>query len=288
MPLCSTVRTPSPPQYALSCSALVANRREQGLPADLSRAVFANFNKIDKLDPESFSLWMQVLRRVPGSVLWLLEPGAVDTEVGLRRWVFGRHGTAKRRNAVAVDCRWLVWTLFLPCMETNSCCCCCCCCCREDVREQDTSIEYFGQFAMLLCFSLSWSSNDDARFCTPLPERTKLKPQNKPDPAPGHHFDTPQWCLAAPEEQREAIHRRLREEAESQGVDGRRIVWAKWVPKSEHLLRHALADLFLDTLTYGAHSTATDALAGGLPFLTLAGAIARVVLIAGWVVGAWG
>lgn len=66
----------------------------------------------------------------------------------------------------------------------------------------------------------------------------------------------------------------MQEEAESQGVDGRRIVWAKWVSKSEHLLRHAHADLFLDTLTYGAHSTATDALAGGLPFLTLAGAIA--------------
>lgn len=55
-------------------------------------------------------------------------------------------------------------------------------------------------------------------------------------------------------------------------MDGRRIVWAEWVSKSEHMLRHALADLFLDTLTYGAHSTATDALAGGLPFLTLAGA----------------
>lgn len=81
-------------------------------------------------------------------------------------------------------------------------------------------------------------------------------------------------ACTAPEEQREAIHRRLREEAESQGVDGRRIVWAKWVSKWEHLLRHALADLFLDTLTYGAHSTATDALAGGLPLLTLAGATA--------------
>ena len=43
--------------------------------------MFANFNKIDKLDPESFKLWMHVLRRVPGSVLWLLEASAVDTEV---------------------------------------------------------------------------------------------------------------------------------------------------------------------------------------------------------------
>lgn len=44
--------------------------------------MFANFNKVDKLDPESFSLWMQILRRVPGSVLWLLEASTVDTEVG--------------------------------------------------------------------------------------------------------------------------------------------------------------------------------------------------------------
>lgn len=65
---------------------------------------------------------------------------------------------------------------------------------------------------------------------------------------------------------------RLKDEAASQGVDGRRIVWAPRVSKAEHLLRHAAADLFLDTLIYGAHSTATDALAGGLPFLTLAGA----------------
>lgn len=73
------------------------------------------------------------------------------------------------------------------------------------------------------------------------------------------------------DKQRDAIRSRLRKEAESQGIDGGRIVWAKWVSKSDHLSRHAVADLFLDTLTYGAHSTATDALAGGLPLLTLAG-----------------
>lgn len=68
--------------HTVALSAPSLTRREQGLPGDLSAAVFANFNKIDKLDPESFLLWMQVLRRVPGSVLWLLEPSAVDTEVG--------------------------------------------------------------------------------------------------------------------------------------------------------------------------------------------------------------
>jgi predicted O-linked N-acetylglucosamine transferase (SPINDLY family) len=33
-----------------------------------------NFNKIDKLDPLSFRMWMQILRRVPRSRLYLLEP----------------------------------------------------------------------------------------------------------------------------------------------------------------------------------------------------------------------
>jgi predicted O-linked N-acetylglucosamine transferase (SPINDLY family) len=39
----------------------------------------------------------------------------------------------------------------------------------------------------------------------------------------------------------------------------------------EHLARHRLADLFLDTLPYNAHTTASDALWAGLPVLTCAG-----------------
>lgn len=46
-----------------------------------------------------------------------------------------------------------------------------------------------------------------------------------------------------------------------------------------------MADLFLDSLTYGAHSTATDALAGGLPILTLTG---TVVLHGGSMLGGCG
>lgn len=36
--------------------------------------VFCNFNKMDKLDALSFAVWMNVLQRVPGSMLWLLKP----------------------------------------------------------------------------------------------------------------------------------------------------------------------------------------------------------------------
>jgi protein O-GlcNAc transferase len=55
-------------------------------------------------------------------------------------------------------------------------------------------------------------------------------------------------------------------------VDPSRIIFAKLVPLNEdHLARHRLADLFLDTLPYNAHSTASDALWAGLPVLTILG-----------------
>ena len=111
--------------------------------------VFCNFNKQDKLEPDVFLLWMSVLRRVPKSVLWLLQPS---------------RGAASNLTMV-----------------------------------------------------------------------------------------------------------NLRREAESYGVSGDRLVFAGRVEKPHHLARHAAADLFLDTLYYGAHSTATDALRGGLPVLTLPG-----------------
>ena len=122
-------------------------RAAHGLPPK-PFVVFCNFNKVDKLDPASFGLWMNVLRRAPGSVLWLLRPK-------------------------------------------------------------------------------------------------------------GRQFD------------HVAAH--LEAEAAARGVHPARLVWADRVPKAEHLRRHAAADLLLDTLVYGAHSTATDALRGGLPLLTVRG-----------------
>ena len=122
-------------------------RAAHGLPPK-PFVVFCNFNKVDKLDPASFGLWMNVLRRAPGSVLWLLRPK-------------------------------------------------------------------------------------------------------------GRQFDH--------------VAANLEAEAAARGVHPARLVWADRVPKAEHLRRHAAADLLLDTLIYGAHSTATDALRGGLPLLTVRG-----------------
>ncbi len=64
----------------------------------------------------------------------------------------------------------------------------------------------------------------------------------------------------------------LRREAERRGVDGARVVFARRTGRDEHLARHRLADLFLDTFHYGAHTTASDALRAGLPVLTRRGA----------------
>jgi predicted O-linked N-acetylglucosamine transferase (SPINDLY family) len=64
----------------------------------------------------------------------------------------------------------------------------------------------------------------------------------------------------------------LRREAQERGIAADRLVFANRVPgMAEHLARHRLADLFLDTLPYNAHATATDALWAGLPVLTCKG-----------------
>ena len=64
----------------------------------------------------------------------------------------------------------------------------------------------------------------------------------------------------------------LEREAAARGVDAGRLVFAKDVPSlADHLARHALADLFVDTLPYNAHATAAHALWAGLPVLTCQG-----------------
>jgi len=63
----------------------------------------------------------------------------------------------------------------------------------------------------------------------------------------------------------------LQREAESAGVDKDRLVFAPRIAIADHLARHAHADLFLDTLPYNAHTTASDALFMRLPLLTCIG-----------------
>ncbi len=64
----------------------------------------------------------------------------------------------------------------------------------------------------------------------------------------------------------------LRREAQARGVAPERLVFASRVPMEDHLARHRLADLCLDTLYYNGHTTASDSLWAGVPYLTRAGA----------------
>jgi predicted O-linked N-acetylglucosamine transferase (SPINDLY family) len=64
----------------------------------------------------------------------------------------------------------------------------------------------------------------------------------------------------------------LKRAAAAAGVASTRLVFAPRINPEKHLGRHALADLFLDTLPCCAHTTASDALWAGLPLLTVPGA----------------
>ena len=63
----------------------------------------------------------------------------------------------------------------------------------------------------------------------------------------------------------------LLSEAMRHGISADRIVFAKHMSPADHLARHRLADLFLDTLPYNAHTTASDALWSDLPIITVLG-----------------
>ena len=75
------------------------------------------------------------------------------------------------------------------------------------------------------------------------------------------------WLLSAPE----TTCQRLRDYAAQHGVAPERLVFAAKLANAHHLARYRLADLFLDTVPYGAHTTSSDALWTGVPVLTLSG-----------------
>ena len=68
-----------------------------------------------------------------------------------------------------------------------------------------------------------------------------------------------------------AAVRNLTREAEARGIAPARLIFAPRVAPEEHLARFGLADLFLDTLPYNAHTTASDALWTGVPVVTSMG-----------------
>lgn len=79
--------------------------------------------------------------------------------------------------------------------------------------------------------------------------------------------DSVLWLLGGTE----ATNARLKLYASERGIEPERIVFAEKLANPSHLARYVLADLFLDTSPYGAHTTASDALWMGVPVLTYSG-----------------
>jgi len=92
----------SPPEDAAFFSERLAlmphsyqpNDRLRPLPSNLIRAdvglpetgfVFCSLNQTLKLNPQTFDIWARLLKEVPGSVLWLLEPASTDIRANLLR-----------------------------------------------------------------------------------------------------------------------------------------------------------------------------------------------------------
>lgn len=69
----------------------------------------------------------------------------------------------------------------------------------------------------------------------------------------------------------DAVIGNLRREATSRGISPDRLIFAERKPLPEHLARHRIADLFLDTFPMGAQTTGWHSLFAGLPFLTISG-----------------
>ncbi|QRG08696.1 tetratricopeptide repeat protein [Xanthobacter dioxanivorans] len=76
------------------------------------------------------------------------------------------------------------------------------------------------------------------------------------------------WILEGLAGRRENLQR----EAAARGLDPSRLVFAPIVAPQAHLARVGLADLFLDTFPYTAHTTCSDALRRGVPVVTRSGA----------------
>ena len=75
------------------------------------------------------------------------------------------------------------------------------------------------------------------------------------------------WLLGGPA----PTNARLHQLAQKHGIAENRLIFAGKKPNPEHLARYPLADVFLDTFPYGAHTTAADAMWMGVPVLTVPG-----------------
>ena len=81
--------------------------------------------------------------------------------------------------------------------------------------------------------------------------------------------DSVLWLMIKGDNQ--TVKNHLKNEALKKGVESNRVIFAGRMSLSDHLARLKLANLFIDTMPYNAHTTACDALWVDLPVITLSG-----------------
>lgn len=152
------------------------------------------------------------------------------------------------------------------------------------VTPPDQAVFYDEKFAFL---ADSYQCNDRQRSIGSTPSRAEV---GLPDDGIvyccfNHTYKiTPEvfglWCRLLQETEGAVLwllksnvvaERNLIMEAEKLGISAQRLVFAPNQPLEKHLGRLRLADIFLDTPIYNAHTTASDALWAGVPVVTRAG-----------------
>lgn len=74
---------------------IITSRQHYGLPDDA--VVYCNFNQLYKIDPATMRMWVEILKSVPNSVLWILRfPAAGDVNVLAAATEFGLQSPHRR------------------------------------------------------------------------------------------------------------------------------------------------------------------------------------------------
>lgn len=95
-----------PTDGSVNISDRTPTRAECGLPE--SGIVFCSFSHDYKISPPMFDVWMRLLKRVPGSVLWLMSRGEQ-----------AQHNLRKEAEARGIDAARLVFATRVPLIEDH-------------------------------------------------------------------------------------------------------------------------------------------------------------------------
>ena len=194
-----------------------------------------------------------VLKPTPISINWLGYPGSMGELAGkpLFDYILADHIIAPSLSASNVDSSYVAYfsehLLYLPCYQPNDS--------SRPVGVTTTKSKHYlpENVFVFCCFNQSFKITSEVfavwmRILKQTPNSVLWL------------LDCNHWAKV-----------NLQAATELAGIDKNRLIFAPRVPIADHLARHVHADLFLDTLPYNAHTTASDALFMRLPLLTCMG-----------------